>query len=319
MALPGTLLCKSLLRRRESGIFLALLALASLITLFQPQFATASNLFLVSRQIAFTAILALGVLFVILTGGIDLSVGSTAGLSGFTAALAMAAGWPLVLAIAVGLLTGAAVGAINGAIVAYVGVTPFIVTLGMLGAAHGAVLVIKQGDSIRDIPQSFIQAANGSLFGISVPVLILLVLAALAHVVLNHTAFGRRIYAIGGNEEATAFSGINTRAVKFLTYVICGSSAAVTGILFVARFQSAQADAGRGMELDAIAATVIGGTSLMGGEGTVVGVLLGAIIMGVIRNGLVLLEVSSYWQELIIGGIIVLAAILDVVRGRKRG
>jgi ribose transport system permease protein len=118
MALPGTLLCKSLLRRRESGIFLALLALASLITLFQPQFATASNLFLVSRQIAFTAILALGVLFVILTGGIDLSVGSTAGLSGFTAALAMAAGWPLVLAIAVGLLTGAAVGAINGAIVA---------------------------------------------------------------------------------------------------------------------------------------------------------------------------------------------------------
>ncbi len=318
MALPGTLLCKSLLRRRESGIFLALVALAGLITFFQPQFATASNLFLVSRQISFTAILALGVLFVILTGGIDLSVGSTAGLSGFTAALAMSAGWPLLASIGVGLLTGAAVGLINGAIVSYVGVTPFIVTLGMLGAAHGAVLVIKQGDSVRDIPHSFIQAANGSLFGLSVPVLILIALAALSHVILNHTAFGRRVYAIGGNEEATAFSGINTRAVKFLTYVICGLSAAVTGILFVARFQSAQADAGRGMELDAIAATVIGGTSLMGGEGTVLGVLLGATIMGVIRNGLVLLEVSSYWQELIIGGIIVLAAILDVVRSRKR-
>jgi ribose transport system permease protein len=318
MALPGILVCKSLLHRRESGIFLALLALAGLITLFQPQFATASNLFLVSRQISFTAILALGVLFVILTGGIDLSVGSTAGLSGFTAALAMAAGWPVLAAIGVGLLTGAAVGLINGAIVSYVGVTPFIVTLGMLGAAHGAVLVIKQGDSVRDIPHAFIQTANGSLFGLSVPVLILIALAAFSHVVLNHTAFGRRVYAIGGNEEATAFSGINIRAVKFLTYVICGLSAAVTGILFVARFQSAQADAGRGMELDAIAATVIGGTSLMGGEGTVLGVLLGATIMGVIRNGLVLLEVSSYWQELIIGGIIVLAAILDVVRSRKR-
>jgi ribose/xylose/arabinose/galactoside ABC-type transport system permease subunit len=319
MGMPGTSLFQWLLRRRESGIFLALLALACLITSFQPKFATASNLFLVSRQIAFTAIIALGVLFVILTSGIDLSVGSTAGLSGFTAALAMAAGWPVVVAIAVGLLTGAAVGAINGAIVSYVGVTPFIVTLGMLGAAHGAVLVIKQGDSIRNIPHSFISVANGSLFGISVPVLILIMLAVLSHVVLNHTAFGRRVYAIGGNEEATAFSGVNTRAVKFLTYVICGLAASVTGILFVARFQSAQADAGRGMELDAIAATVIGGTSLMGGEGTVAGVLLGAIIMGVIRNGLVLLEVSSYWQELIIGGIIVLAAILDVVRSRKRG
>jgi ribose transport system permease protein len=317
MQVPGTVFCKSLLRRRESGIFLALSALVCFITFFQSKFATASNLFLVSRQIAFTAILALGVLVVILTGGIDLSVGSTAGLAGFTAALAMAAGWPLVICIGVGLLTGAAVGAINGAIVAYVGVTPFIVTLGMLGAAHGAVLIIKQGDSVRDIPHSFVQAANGSVCGLSVPVLILIVLAVLSHVVLNHTAFGRRVYAIGGNEEATAFSGINTRAVKFLTYVVCGLCAAVTGILFVARFQSAQADAGRGMELDAIAATVIGGTSLMGGEGTVAGVLLGAIIMGVIRNGLVLLEVSSYWQELIIGGIIVLAAILDVVRSRK--
>jgi ribose transport system permease protein len=135
---------------------------------------------------------------------------------------------------------------------------------------------------------------------------------------LRHTAFGRRIYAIGGNEEATALSGINTRKVKFFTYVICGAMAAVTGILFVARFRSAQADAGKGKELDAIAAAVIGGTSLMGGEGSVVGVLIGAVIMGVIRNGLVLLQVSPYWQELIIGGIIVLAAILDIVRSRRR-
>jgi ribose/xylose/arabinose/galactoside ABC-type transport system permease subunit len=222
------------------------------------------------------------------------------------------------LAIVVGLLTGAIVGAVNGAIVAFVGVTPFIVTLGMLGVARGAVLVLKHGDSVREISRDFIAAGNGSVFGISVPVLILLVIAIVCYLVLGRTIFGRQVFAIGGNEKAAALSGINTRAVKFLTYVLSGILSAVTGILFVARFQSAQADAGKGMELDAIAAAVIGGTSLMGGEGSVAGVLLGAIIMGVIRNGLVLMQVSSYWQELIIGTIIVLAAILDVIRSRKR-
>jgi ribose transport system permease protein len=309
---------KGLLHRRESGIFLALVGLVLLISWREPKFLDSNNLYLVSRQIALTAIIALGVFFVILTGGIDLSVGSAVGLSGFICGLAMAAGWHPLSAILAGLLTGAVVGAVNGSIVAFVGVTPFIVTLGMLGVARGAVLVIKHGDSIREISKPFIDTVNGSLLGLSVPVIILLVMAAGAHVVLKFTAFGRRVYAIGGNEEATALSGINTRRVKFFTYVICGALSAVTGILFVARFQSAQADAGKGMELDAIAATVIGGTSLMGGEGSVVGVLIGAIIMGVIRNGLVLLQVSSYWQELIIGAIIVLAAVLDVVRSRRR-
>jgi ribose/xylose/arabinose/galactoside ABC-type transport system permease subunit len=316
-AQPSGLL-KKLLHRRESGIFLALVALMALITVVEPNFATTNNLYLVSRQIALTAIIALGVFFVILTGGIDLSVGSIVGLSGFLCGLAMAAGLPPLLAVAVGLLTGAAVGAVNGAIVAFVGVTPFIVTLGMLGVARGVVLVIKHGDSVREIPKSFIDVGNGSVLGISVPVILLIALAVLSHVALKYTPFGRRVYAIGGNEEATALSGINTRNVKFFTYVICGALSAVTGMLFVARFQSAQADAGKGMELDAIAAAVIGGTSLMGGQGSVVGVLIGAVIMGVIRNGLVLMEVSSYWQELIIGSIIVLAAILDIVRSRRK-
>jgi ribose transport system permease protein len=311
-------LLKKLLHRRESGILLALIGLVIVITGFERNFLTPNNLYLVSRQIALTAIIALGVFFVILTGGIDLSVGSTVGLSGFMCGLAMAGGVHPALAVAIGLITGAVVGAVNGSIVAYIGVTPFIVTLGMLGVARGVVLVIKHGDSIRDIPPSFIDVGNGSIFGLSAPVIMLLLIAVLAHVVLKHTAFGRRVYAIGGNEEATALSGINTRRVKFHTYVICGTLASVTGMLYVARFRSAQADAGRGIELDAIAATVIGGTSLMGGEGSVVGVLIGAVIMGVIRNGLVLMEVSSYWQELIIGSIIVLAAILDIVRSRRR-
>jgi ribose/xylose/arabinose/galactoside ABC-type transport system permease subunit len=188
----------------------------------------------------------------------------------------------------------------------------------MLGAAHGIVLILKQGDSVRDISKAFIAFGNGSVFGISVPVIILLCIALACYLALGHCVFGRRVFAVGGNEKAAALSGINTRAVKFLTYVLSGLLSAVSGILYVARFQSAQADSGKGMELDAIAAAVIGGTSLMGGEGSVAGVLLGAIIMGVIRNGLVLMQVSSYWQELIIGTIIVLAAILDVIRSRKR-
>ena len=306
-----------LFHRRESGIFLALVCLVVLIATQERQFLTTYNFYVVSRQIALTAIVALAVFFVILTGGIDLSIGSTIGLSGFICGLAMAAKLPVIVAVCLGLLTGAAVGAVNGVIVAYVGVTPFIVTLGMLGVARGAVMVIKHGDSIRDIPKSFIEIGTGSLAGISVPLLILIVLSILSHVLLRHTAFGRRVYAIGGNEEATALSGINTRKVKFLTYVLCGLISAITGALFVARYETAQADAGKGMELDAIAATVIGGTSLMGGEGSVPGVLIGAAIMGVIRNGLVMMRVSPYWQELIIGAIIVLAAVLDILRSSR--
>jgi len=308
-----------LIRRKETGILLALVVLMALMGLCEPAFLTGTNLYLVSRQIAFTAIVALGVFFVILTAGIDLSLGSVVGLTGFVCGMAMAAGAPPALAVVAALAAGAAVGAVNGLIVAFVGVTPFIVTLGMLGVARGAIYVIKHGDSVRDIPPGFVAFGNGQWAGIPVPVIVCLAIAVLSAGLLKYTVFGRRLYAVGGNEEATRLSGINTRLVKFRAYVISSALCAVTGVLFVARFSSAQADAGKGMELDAIAAAVIGGTSLMGGTGSVLGVLLGATIMGMIRNGLVLLDVSSYWQELIIGGIIVLAAILDVVRNRRRG
>ena len=329
-----------IVRSKEFGILVALIALMALISCRRPEFLNGNNLYLVSRQIALTAIVALGVFFVILTSGIDLSLGSTVCISGFICGMCMAAGWHPLLAVVAGIATGAMVGAANGAIVSYLGVTPFIVTLGMLGVARGAVLIMKHGDSIRNIPQGFIDFCNGGLwlplagtskltegshgkmqsfhFSLPVPLVVLIVVALLAFAVLKYTVFGRRIYAVGGNEEATALSGINTRTVKFFTYVVCSMYCAITGILFVGRFGSAQADAGKGMELDAIAAAVIGGTSLMGGQGSVLGVLIGASIMGVIRNGLVLLEVSSYWQELIIGAIIVLAAVLDVARSRKQ-
>ena len=315
-----------LIHRRESGIFVALVGLMVLISVLQPQFATGDNLYRVSRQVAYTAIVALGVFFVIITSGIDLSIGSIVSLSGVVCGWVMSTNppfapclaWSPALAIGCGLLTGALVGALNGAIVSYVGVTPFIVTLGMMGMAKGLVLVLTRGESVLGIPDSFLQTGIIDVAGIPLPVIVLLLVAVVVHVVLTYTVFGRRVFAIGGNEEATRLSGINVRRIKFFTYVIAGMLSSITGFLFIARFNSAQANAGFGMELDAIAAAVIGGTSLMGGVGSVAGVLIGATIMGVIRNGLVLMQVSSYWQDLIIGAIIIIAAIIDIVRSRRR-
>ena len=231
----------ALLRRQEAGIFLALLALMTGISLYQPQFASGENLYLVSRQIALTSIVALGVFFVILTGGIDLSVGSTVALGGMATGLALAAGWPAPLAVGAGLGAGALVGAVNAAVIAYVGVTPFIVTLAMLSVARGAVLVTTRGEAVRNIPESFIQFGTRDVLGVPMVVVVLALIAVAAHVVLTRSVFGRRIYAVGGNEEATALSGIDTRRIKFAVYIIAGALSAVTGVLYVARFRSAQA------------------------------------------------------------------------------
>jgi ribose transport system permease protein len=306
-----------LLRRREAGVGLALLLLAAALAWHVPAFRESGNLFLVSRQIAYVAILALGVFFTILTAGIDLSIGSLVSLSGVIGALAMSrAGVPPVLGLAAGLLVGAALGAVNGGLVAYAGVAPFIVTLGMMSVARGLVLIITHGDSIRDVPKGVVDALNGNVGPIAGAVLVLLVVALAAHLLLAHTRFGRALYAVGGNETAAALSGVQTRRIKLCAYVLSGLFSALVGLLYIGRYSAAQADIGKGMELDGIAAAVIGGTSLMGGQGTVLGVILGATLMGVIRNGLVLLQVSGYWQELVIGVIIVLAALLDIVRAR---
>lgn len=306
----------TILAKRESAIFIALIAIALFITIFAPRFATGRNLYLVSRQISFVAIVAMGELFVILTSGIDLSVGSTVGFSGIIAGLALAAGIPPMFALPCGLLGGMAVGLFNGAVISYVGITPFIVTLGMLSMARGMVWGLTKGNPITEIPDTFFFLAEGDFMGIPAPVIIALVLAVIVHIVLTYTAFGRRIYAIGGNEEATALSGINVKRIKLAVYGISGLMAAVAGVLLIARFYSAQPSTGKGWELDAIAAAVIGGTSLMGGVGSVLGVLIGATIMGVIRNGLVLMKVSVYWQDFIIGSIIVLAAVIDRVKNK---
>jgi ribose/xylose/arabinose/galactoside ABC-type transport system permease subunit len=307
----------ALLRRREAANVIALALIMAVIGATAPNFLSGGNLYLVSRQISFVAIVAFGELFVILTGGIDLSVGSLMALAGLAAAWAMKAGVAPPLAVGGGLAVGLAMGAVNGALISYVKIAPFIVTLGMLSLASGLVLGLTKGWPVTEIPASFLPIAQGSLLGLPVPVWIALGIALVAHVALTYTAFGRRTYAIGGNEQATFLSGVDVRRIKFALYMISAATASLAGIILVARFNSAQADTGKGWELDAIAAAVIGGTSLAGGSGSVLGVAIGACIMGVIKNGLVLMRVSSYWQTAIIGVIIVLAAVLDRVKSRR--
>jgi ribose transport system permease protein len=302
------------LHRRESAIFAALAVLVVAIGAVESNFLSGSNLYLVSRQISFVAIVALGELFVILHGGIDLSVGSIMALAGMVAGYAMKIGVPPPAAVLLGIAAGLAMGAINGVLISFVRIAPFIVTLGMLSFASGVVLGLSKGWPITEIPASFASLGQGSFLALPIPVWIMLALAAVAHVALSYTAFGRRTYAIGGNEQATFLSGIDVRWVKLRLYLISAGCASMVGIILVSRFNSAQADTGKGWELDAIAAAVIGGTSLSGGSGSVLGVLIGACIMGVIKNGLVLMHVSSYWQTAIIGVVIVLAVVLDRAR-----
>lgn len=306
-----------LLRRRESAILAALVILIVAIGAAEGNFLSGSNLYLVSRQISFVAIVALGELFVILHGGIDLSVGSIMALAGMVAGYLMKLGVPPPAAVVLAIVAGLAMGAINGALVAYARIAPFIATLGMLSFASGVVLGLSKGWPITEIPASFAPLAQGSFLALPIPVWIMLLLAAVAHVVLTATTFGRRTYAIGSSEQAAFMSGVEVRRIKLALYMISAGCASLAGIVLVARFSSAQADTGKGWELDAIAAAVIGGTSLSGGAGSVLGMLIGACIMGVIKNGLVLMKVSSYWQTAIIGVVIVLAVILD--RAKRQG
>ena len=310
----GWSVVSTIVKQRESAIFLALLTMMAVIQIMAPNFLSGSNIYLVSRQIALVAIVAIGELFVILTGGIDLSVGAIMGLAGVASAGAMVAGVNPWLAILFGMVVGVLIGVFNGWLVSYVLIPPFIITLGAQGIARGTILIVTKGWPITNIPKSILFIAQGDLLRIPVPVWIMLVVAVIAQMVLTKTSFGRRIYAIGGNETATFLSGVNVKKIKFFLYVIAAFTASIVGIILVARFESAQADAGTGWEMQAIASAVIGGTSLAGGSGSVLGCLIGACIIGILANGLVLMRVSSYWQTAIIGVVIVLAAVLDHFR-----
>ncbi|MGH9888281.1 MAG: ABC transporter permease, partial [bacterium] len=276
-----------------------------------PHFMTVSNLLNVAEQTSINAIVAVGMTFVILSGGIDLSVGSLVALSGVVLASGLQGGLPLPVALLAGVLTGALGGLVNGSLVTLGRLPPFIATLGMMSVARGLALLYTDGRPVSGFTADFRALATSRFLLIPVPVLVTLALYVLAYLVLNRTRFGRYVYAIGGNEEATRLSGVAVRFHKTMVYVLSGVTSAFAAALLTARLNSAQPIAGMMYELDAIAATVIGGTSLLGGSGRIGGTLIGALIMGVLRNGLNLLGISSFLQQVVIGLVIVGAVLLD--------
>lgn len=300
----------------QLAALLGLIVICVVLTILTPHFLTLSNFFNISRQAAVITIIAIGETFVILTAGIDLSVGSLVTLTSCSMALVMITTGSIILGVLVGLAVGIGVGLINGLLVAKAGLPPFIATLGMLGIAQGVALVITFGRSMFGLPAEFKWIGQGSLFGVPAPLILILILFAIFHVILTYNRLGRYILSVGGNEEATRLSGVNVDAIKISAYVISGFMAAIGGIVLSARINSAHPAAGQGYELDAIAAAVIGGTSLMGGEGTIVGTLIGSFMMAVIRNGLNLLNVSSFWQQIVIGLVIIGAVWMDRMRKR---
>jgi inositol transport system permease protein len=295
-----------------AGLVIALAITFAALSIARPAFVTAPNLINLVRQISINGILAVGVTFVLLTGGVDLSLGSVLALAGVaTAALAHPDSHPLAVPMIAGVLVGAGCGAVNGIVITLGRVAPFIVTLGMMTAARGLALVLSDGRPVSNLSNAFIHVASGDLAGIPTPVLILLGVSAAAAVVLRKLTIGRYIYAIGGNENAARASGVRVNRIKIIAYSACGALAGLAGVVLTARITTGQPNAGAGYELDAIAAAVIGGTSLSGGVGGIGGTLLGALLMGMINNGLDLLNVSSYYQQIVKGVIIVGAVLMD--------
>ncbi|MFC4627420.1 ABC transporter permease [Promicromonospora alba] len=299
-----------------NGALVGLLVLCLALYIATPAFLTGPNLVNIGIQASTIAVLAFGMTFVIVAGGIDLSVGSVAALSAMASAwIFTSAGLPGWMSIVAGLATGALAGAVSGLGVAFGRLPSFIATLAMLSVARGLTLVLSDGRPIATSDEvSFLGSRLG---GVPVPILVLLVTGVIASFVLNRTVVGREMYAVGGNVEAARLSGIRVRKVLVTVFALAGVYAALAGMLLAGRLNSAQPQAASGYELDAIAAVVIGGASLAGGVGKVSGTLIGALVLAVIRNGLNLLNVSSFWQQVVIGLVIAIAVGIDVLRRKN--
>ncbi|MDK2690200.1 ribose ABC transporter permease [Vibrio vulnificus] len=299
----------------EQKSLIALLFLIVVVSFLNPNFFTVDNILNILRQTSVNAIIAVGMTLVILTAGIDLSVGSVLALCGAFAASLVAMEVLVLIAVPTALLAGATLGAISGIIIAKGKVQAFIATLVTMTLLRGVTMVYTDGRPIStgftDTADAFAWFGTGYALGIPVPVWLMVVVFAAAWYLLNHTRFGRYVYALGGNESATRLSGINVDKVKIGVYAICGLLAALAGIIVTSRLSSAQPTAGMGYELDAIAAVVLGGTSLMGGKGRIMGTLIGALIIGFLNNALNLLDVSSYYQMIAKAAVILLAVMVD--------
>ncbi|ABU74037.1 MULTISPECIES: ribose ABC transporter permease [Vibrio] len=299
----------------EQKSLIALIFLIVVVSFLNPNFFTVDNILNILRQTSVNAIIAVGMTLVILTAGIDLSVGSVLALCGAFAASMIALEVPVLIAVPTALFAGAALGAISGIIIAKGKVQAFIATLVTMTLLRGVTMVYTDGRPIStgftDTADAFAWFGTGYALGIPVPVWLMVIVFAAAWYLLNHTRFGRYVYALGGNESATRLSGINVDRVKIGVYAICGMLAALAGIIVTSRLSSAQPTAGMGYELDAIAAVVLGGTSLMGGKGRIMGTLIGALIIGFLNNALNLLDVSSYYQMIAKAVVILLAVLVD--------
>ena len=329
--LTGVSLASWLFRLRA---LIVLFALVGAFAALSPAFLTPSNLTILVKHVAINAILAVGMTFVILSGGIDLSVGSVAGLAGIVAGGLIHTGLVLRsfgvvvyfhtwLVVLIALLAGALVGVANGALVAHLKVAPFIATLGSLYVARGAALLISNGATFPNLAgkpdlgnTGLLWLGSGSLLGIPVPIWLMLLFGAAAAFVAARTPFGRQVYAVGGNERAAELSGVRVKRIKLAVYVISGICAAVVGLVIAAQLASAHPATGETFELNAIAAVVLGGTSLMGGRGSIGGSIIGAFVIGVLADGLILMGVSEFWQLVIKGLVIVVAVILDQLQQR---
>lgn len=297
--------------------FLSLIVLFVALSIASPYFLTANNLASVARQTAVFNTMALGMTIVIVSGGIDLSVGSILGLSGLIGTMALERGYPIGIGVLIGVAAGTLCGFSNGLMVTRLRIPPFVVTLGTLGIFRGLALIFSNGLPVHKIPAGFSFLGEGNLAGVPFVVWMLVICAVAVHVVLEHTRLGRYAFAIGSNRVASVYAGIPVSFHVTSVYAIGGALTGLAGMIEASRLMTGQPTAGQGYELQAIAAVVIGGGSLNGGEGSVVGTLIGAFIMGLLSNGADLLNISNYWQQVIIGSVIILAVTLDEVRKRR--
>ncbi|KAF0823756.1 ribose ABC transporter permease [Cytobacillus firmus] len=306
--------------RDNMGILIGLFILCVVITIINPNFLTSNNLLNVLRQTSTNLYLALAMTMIIILGGIDLSVGSIMAVTGVvTTGMIALFDTSVLVAVLAGLLVGMIFGAINGYVAATTIIPPFIITLATMNIARGAAYVITDGKPVRVMSDSFNFLGSGYLFGIlPMPVLYLIILLILCYFIMNKTKLGRYMYAVGGNAEAARFSGINIKKIQFFAYTFSGLMAAIAGIVLASRMFSGQPTAGEGAELDAIAAVVLGGTSMTGGYGRIGGTVIGALIIGVLSNGLNLMGVSSFWQYIVKGIVILVAVYADVIKRRKK-
>jgi len=304
--------------RRNMGILIGLAVLFIYLSVFTDSFLAAKNMLQVLRQICINALLAFGMTFVLIIGGIDLTVGSVVAISGVSVVIFLNGGMPLPAALVLALLIGAIVGLLNGLIIALTGMPPFIVTLSLQGAVRGVAYVITDGRSISCEHEVFNAIGNGYWFGIPIPIYIVAFVMIIISVILYYTRFGRRMYAVGGNVTAAKFSGIHVKKITIWVYVISGTLSALAGIILASRMYSGQPASGQAYESDAIAAAVLGGTSFNGGIGTIGGTLIGALVIGFLTNGLNLLHISSYVQMIIKGLVIIGAVGIDILKNRKK-